>query len=114
MVLEESGGSHGVRDEHAIKNLAQAPRQSFGGQDMYPLVFEKAAVYVRNILFEHPFVDGNKRTGITVAFTFLNLSGYEATAKKGEIEQFAVQVIEQRLDIAAVADWLKRHTEENR
>ena len=69
-IIDETDGSHGVRDSGSIQSAAQAPKQSFGGEDAYPDVFKKAAVYLLRIIMNHPFVDGNKRTAVTVATIF--------------------------------------------
>lgn len=80
------------------------------GQKQYSTLHEKAAVYVRNIIGDHPFSDGNKRTGITAGIIFLQRNGCVFRAQKGEIEDFAVKVATDHLGIAEIAAWLKEHT----
>lgn len=109
-VIVDYGGSHGVRDESRLQSVVDAPKQSVFGQDQYKTVHEKAAVYTRNIIGDHPFTDGNKRTGITVAGVFLIRNGYRLTASPKELEDFAVRVAVDRLDVAAISVWLKVHT----
>lgn len=67
-LIEDFGGRHGVRDENRLKSVVEAPRQEIFGQAQYPTLAKKAAVYVRNIIGDHPFSDGNKRIG---CFIFL-------------------------------------------
>jgi death-on-curing protein len=110
-LIERYGGSHGVRDLERIRSVVQAVQQEVFGVEQYPTLFEKAAVYIRNIITEHPFGDGNKRTGITVGIQFLLHNGIPFTAKKGELEDFAVQVATDHLDVPAIAAWLKAHCE---
>lgn len=110
IIIEETGGSHGLRDREALLSLDVLPRQKFGGKELYTGVFAKAAVYIRNITMSHPFVDGNKRTGITAASVFLENNGYKVIAEKGEVEKFALDVIKKRLEINDIADWLKEHS----
>ena len=93
IIIDETGGSHGVRDYHAILTLEDLPRQTVFVKELYPTVFLKAALYVRNIIMGHPFVDGNKRTGMTAASVFLENNGYKITAQKGEIEKFALKIV---------------------
>jgi death on curing protein len=109
-LIERYGGSHGVRDIERVKSTVAAPRQEIFGAEQYPDIFEKASVYARNIIGDHLFVDGNKRTGITVAIMFLQRNGKVFVAKKGELEDFAVQVATEHLDVPAIAAWLKTHS----
>lgn len=106
-LIERYGGSHGTRDLERVKSAAAAPAQAVFGQQQYPDVFEKVAVYVRNIIGDHPFADGNKRTGITAAVMFLKLNHIIFKAKKGELEDFAVRVATKHLDVPTIVDWLK-------
>jgi death on curing protein len=110
LIVDETGGRHGVRDRHALASLAALPRQKVFGKELYPGVFAKAAVYVRGVVHNHPFIDGNKRTGMTAAFVFLEDNGYRIVARKGEIERFALKAIRERLDVPAIADWLAQHS----
>ena len=111
MVIDETGGSHGVRDSHAISSLVDLPKQSFSGTELYPTLFEKTATYTRSIIMNHPFIDGNKRTGMTAASVFLENNGYRVMAREGEIENFALKVIERKLKIKQIAKWFKEHTQ---
>lgn len=106
-VIEDYGGSHGVRDEERVKSAVLAPQQEVFGAAQYPDVFEKSAVYLRNIIADHPFIDGNKRTGVTVAGVFLMRNGVGLTASPTELEDFAVRVAIERLDIPTIAAWLR-------
>jgi len=110
MVIDESGGSHGIRDHHALLAIESLPKQAFGGQELYPDIFQKAAVYARNIIFNHPFVDGNKRTAMTAASVFLEDNDYQLIVKDGEIEKFALKIITHRLNLEDIANWFKRNT----
>ncbi len=110
MVLDETGGSHGIREHHALLSLEHSPRQAAFGQELYPTLFLKAAVYAHSIIMYHPFLDGNKRTGMTSSFIFLENNGYGATAAEGEIEKFALEIVRGRLDIRVIAVWFEQHS----
>ena len=110
-VIEEFGGSHGVRDEERLKSVVLAPRQEVFGVEQYPDVYEKAAVYVRNIIADHAFADGNKRSGVTVGSVFLMRNGITLTASPKELEDFAVQVAVEHLDVLTIAAWLRAHSQ---
>lgn len=109
-IVEDFGGSHGVRDEGRLQSVVAAPAQSIFGADQYETLCQKAAVYARNIIGDHPFVDGNKRSGITVSSIFLMRNGMRLTATPKELEDFAVQVAVEHLDIEAIAAWLENHS----
>ncbi|HEY6736238.1 MAG TPA: type II toxin-antitoxin system death-on-curing family toxin [Candidatus Saccharimonadia bacterium] len=108
-LIEDFGGSHGVRDEDRLKSNVEAPKQHVFGSEQYPTLHEKAAVYLRNIMGDHPFVDGNKRTAVTVCGIFLARNGSPLTATPGELENFALSVVVDHLDIETIASWLKAH-----
>jgi death on curing protein len=108
-VIKDFGGSHGVRDEGRLQSVIAAPAQVVFGQEQYPSVYEKAAVYARNIIADHPFVDGNKRTAVTVCGIFLARTGHRLTAEPRALEDFAVQVATEHLDVPTIAAWLRAH-----
>ncbi|MDB5164915.1 MAG: putative death on curing protein [Candidatus Saccharibacteria bacterium] len=108
-LIERYGGSHGTRDLERVKSAIAAPKQVAFGVEQYPGVFEKAAVYARNLIGDHPFADGNKRTGITVAIMLLLRNDQKFSVKAGELEDFAVQIATDHLDVPTIAAWLKTH-----
>lgn len=110
MVVDETGGIHGVRDSHAILSLEHAPRQVVFGKELFPTAFKKAAVYARDIIMNHPFLDGNKRTGMTAAVAFLENNGFIFQAREGEVERFALRIVKKHLVVAEIARWLKKHS----
>lgn len=109
-VVEDYGGSHGVRDEGRLASVTEAPQQSIFGGEQYPSLYEKAAVYARNIIADHPFSDGNKRTGITVAAVFLLRNSMKLTAQPKQLEDFAVSIATDHLTVEVIADWLEAHS----
>ena len=110
VVIDETGGSHGVRDRNAIASLEYLPRQGAFGKELYPTLFLKAAIYVRNIIFSRPFIDGNKRTAMATADVFLQSNGYEIAIPKGGVKKFALSVIKQKLGLEKIAEWLKKNS----
>ncbi len=109
-IIEDYGGSHGVRDENRLKSVVAAPQQIVFDQEQYEVVHEKAAVYLRNIIGDHPFADGNKRSAVTVCGIFLMRNNSSLTAKPGELEDFAVRVATDHLTVEEIARWLQTHT----
>jgi death-on-curing protein len=112
-VIEDFGGSHGVRDEGRVASVVAAPGQEVFGKVLFPTIHDKAAVYVRSIIADHPFIDGNKRTAVTAAGIFLGRHGYQLTATPKELENFAVKIAVKHLEIPEIAAWLENHTKKS-
>lgn len=110
VIVNETGGVHGLRDLNIILGCAQTPRQKVFGTELYPTIFDKASVYAKHIIMYHPFLDGNKRTGITVAMVFLEYNNYQIIARQGEIEKMALRIVNRKLEIKEIADWLKNNS----
>lgn len=108
-LLKDYGGSHGVRDEGRLLAIVEAPKQEIFRAEQYPGVFEKAAVYLRNIIGDRPFYDGNKRTGVTTCAIFMQRNGKRFIAAPEDLESFTMKVATGHLNIAEIAAWLERH-----
>jgi len=109
-IIDASGGSHGTRDRGRLEAAVATQHQMVFGQELYETVFDKAAALCRGIVADHPFVDGNKRTGIMAALIFLERNGHQTTMSDKELEDFAVQIAVEHLDISAIAEWLQAHS----
>ncbi len=113
-IIDETGGLHGVRDLNIIESAALSPRQKVFGKQLYPTIHKKAAAYLHAVIFGHAFLDGNKRTSITVADVFLEDNGYTLALKEGEIEKITVKIVIEYWDIPTIADWLKKNTKKKK
>ena len=91
-------------------SVIEAPKQVVFNKEQYPTVFEKAAVYLRNIIGDHPFNDGNKRTAITVCVIFLERNEKYLITNPKDLETFTIKVVTNHLEITTIAEWLKIHT----
>ena len=109
-LIEDFGGSHGVRDENRLKSVVEAPKQTVLGKEQYPSVYERAAVYARNIIGDHPFSDGNKRTGITVCGIFLMRNNKKLVAAPKNLENLAVKIATDHLEVKEIANWLEEYS----
>jgi death-on-curing protein len=109
-LVERFGGSHGIRDLGRIRSLLDAPKQNVFGKEQYPSVYEKAAVYIRNTIGDHPFVDGNKRTGMAAGLIFLEKNNVKIELEVAELEDFAVRVATESLSVETIAKWLQDHS----
>lgn len=110
LVVDETGGSHGVRDVPLLQSIAHKPQTRFGGKELYRGVCMKAAVLLEAVINYHIFVDGNKRTGLIVAARFLALNGYELAASNKQLESLALAVATKQMDGKAIAAWLKKYS----
>lgn len=106
-MIAKYGGSPGIRDMGLLESAVHRSRASFGGQDLYPTVFEKTAALFHSILLNHPFFDGNKRTAITSAAFFLENNGYTFKASVEGVIAFPLFVEETRTGILEIAHWFK-------
>jgi death-on-curing protein len=113
-MVERYGGSHGIRDVGLIQSAAARPQSSFGGEDLYQTIFDKAAALFHSLMFNHAFVDGNKRTAMVSTARFLFMNGYELDASQKEFVAFPLNVENQHLSIEEISKWLKRHSTTNR
>ncbi|HKQ85347.1 MAG TPA: type II toxin-antitoxin system death-on-curing family toxin [Candidatus Acidoferrales bacterium] len=104
-LLALDGGAAGVRDEGLLESALARPKQLYAyGDD--PSIIDMAAVYMAGVVRNHPFVDGNKRTGFVVGVLFLELNGYRFRASEGEATQAVLDLAAGRIDDAALARWL--------
>jgi death on curing protein len=109
-VIEQSGGAFGIRDAGFLESAIAQPRMMFGGEDLYPSLLEKAAALGFSIIMNHPFVDGNKRTGHAATETFLVLNGMEINASVDEQEHVVLAIASGKLGREAFVEWLQRNT----
>lgn len=109
-LIEETGGSHGVRDVPLLQSAIARPMATFGQTDLYPDIFAKAAALMHSLIKNHPFIDGNKRTAITTASIFLIRNGCRIKASNKELERFTLKVASTNTEIEEIAKWFKKHT----
>ena len=107
--LEHFGGISGTRDLDLLKSAVAMPQMSFGGVMLHKNIFEMAAAYLFHIVQNHPFLDGNKRTGAMAALVFLDINGYEFTATDADLTQMVFKVASGQMEKAAITLFLKNH-----
>ncbi len=110
LLITKYGGSFGIRDVGRLEAALATQRQVVFGQELYPDIYSKAAAIMRGIVADHPFFDGNKRTGTLAALTLIEMNDKTFIANTSEIENFAVSVATDHLDVEAIAVWLEEHT----
>jgi len=109
-VLTEGAG---LRDPSALESAVARPRAGFGDEEFYETVCEKAAALLHSLLHNHPFSDGNKRTGITAAGLFLEYNGRTFTATNDELEQFTRSVITEDPSVEEMSRWIRGHSRQS-
>ena len=109
-LVSETGGAHGVRDLGLLESAVARPRQTFDNKELYKNVFEKAAALLESLVNNHPFIDGNKRTGIACTVLFLRQNGIVFSAKNAELEKFTLRVASSKVKQSEIAKWLKNHS----
>ena len=110
LIIDATGGSHGVRENGLLSSLAAKPAMQFGGKDLYPGLFSKAAILAEAIANYHVFVDGNKRTALAALGRFLFLNGYELQASQREVERIILAVAVKETNAVSFEKWLKKNS----
>ncbi len=104
------GGASGVRDMGLLESAIARPFQTFGGDDLYPTVFEKAAALAESLIINHPFVDGNKRTGFLAMASLLQEEGSMLVASQEEAYLFTIHISTGSKSFEEIVKWLKENS----
>jgi len=107
MMLSQHGGLAGVRDEGLLMSALARPQHRFAYAEAS--LTDLAASYAAGIVLNHPFLDGNKRTGFMVAATFLDVNGVAITASEESVVEHTIALASGELSEAAYAAWLKEN-----
>ena len=102
------GGDTGIRDIDLLKSAVGTPAVTFGGEYLHSDLCEMAAAYLFHIVKNHPFVDGNKRTGTVCAIVFLALNGYEINAPEDDLVEMVLSVSRGEISKDAVTSFIKK------
>ncbi len=106
----EFGGSHGIRDIEMLKSCIERPEATFDSIELYPLPSQKAAAILESIIKNHPFVDGNKRTGWLACFTIMKWSGYKFSLNEEQAYDFVIRVASSHLDFEEIVSFIEANT----
>jgi death-on-curing protein len=107
-LLALHGGAVGLRDDGLLKSALARPQQHFAYAES-PDIVDMAAAYTWGIVRNHPFVDGNKRTGFVVGVLFLELNGYRFNASEEDAAQMVLELASGNLDEAGYIAFLRAH-----
>jgi death-on-curing protein len=108
-VIKQSGGGVGIRDLGSLESAVAQPRMTFDDKELYPTLVEKASALGFSLIQNHPFIDGNKRTGHAAMETFLMLNGFEISASVDEQVETILGVASGRVSREVFIVWLQTH-----
>jgi death-on-curing protein len=114
--IKRYGGRPGVFNLELLKSAVSMPPAGFGGEYLHKDIFEMAAAYLFHIVRNHPFIDGNKRTGAVAALVFLMMNGFELIADEQRLLETVLSVAERKSNKATIAQFFRdnaRTTEGN-
>ena len=109
--IKDFGGASGIRDIGLLESAIARPFQTFGGEDLYPFPFDKAAAIGESLIENHPFVDGNKRTGILAIVALLKEHDMEVNADSDDLYQFTISISTGEIKFEQIVEWLKNNSQ---
>ena len=109
--IERYGGNQGLRDLGLLQSAMAMPAARFGGHYLHTDLFEMAAAYLFHITQNHPFIDGNKRTGAVASLVFLSLNDVEIKSDEEEFERIVLGVAQGKIEKASVAEFFRKNSQ---
>lgn len=109
MLIQKTGGSHGVLNESLMDSAINNIWQTFDGVELYPTMEEKGARLGYSLVRNHSFADGNKRIGILAMLTFFSVNGIEITCTDEEIVETGLALASGEMDCAELEKWIRNH-----
>ena len=107
---EKLNAAKGIRDIGLIESAINAPFQTFGGQDLYPTIFDKATQLFYGLTKNHGFVDGNKRVALHVTEIFLRVNNFMLNCSQDEFVEVSLKIAASRMPVDELNFWLLRHS----
>ena len=108
-LIEEFGGTDGVRDYNLLESALETPFQSFAGEELYPTIQAKAARLGYGLIKNHTMLDGNKRIGAHAMLVFLALNGIEMNYTQKELYETVLSVAAGSLEYEDLLQWVLDH-----
>ena len=106
LLIDQFGGSHGVRDKSSLNSAINRPFATFDQQELYPEPVDKAAAILESIVTNHPFIDGNKRTGYVLARLLLLKSGLDIEATQEDKYEMVIAVSKGEWKLEQIRNWM--------
>ena len=104
-LIDEFGGRHGIINQSMLESAIGRPQTGY-----YEDLHSMAAALIESIIQNHPFVDGNKRTGLSLTATFLQMNGYRLIVSSDDGEKFVEDIAKKEVDFKCITAWLEDHT----
>ena len=109
LIVKETGGSNELRDIGLLDSALEGIFQTFGGEEFYPTKEEKGARLGYTLISNHAFVDGNKRIGMYVMLTFLEVNGIHMDCTNEDVVEAGLGVASGEMNYEELLDWVKTH-----
>ena len=109
MIAEETGGSIGLRDEALLESALEGAFAGFGDREFYPTKEEKGARLGYTLISNHAFVDGNKRIGMYVMLTFMEVNGIRMDCTNEEVYETGMRVADGSMGYEELLEWIRNH-----
>ena len=109
ILIDQFGGSKGIRDQQALEAALSRPFTTYDGKDLYPSIIEKSAALVESLVKNHAFIDGNKRIGYVMMRFYLLENGFEITASQKEKYSFINDISKGKLSFLQIKDWIEKN-----
>ena len=105
--IKNYGGIYSIRDKNLLKSAIAQPKITFKGKYLHGNIFQMAAAYLFHIVNNHPFIDGNKRTGLVAALIFLEINNIVFKESNEKVEKNVLKIAQGKMDKNEIAIWLK-------
>ena len=109
LIAEETGGAVGLRDEALLESALENAFAGFGDEEFYPTKEEKGARLGYTLVSNHAFVDGNKRIGMYIMLTFLEVNGVRIDCTNEELVEVGLSVAAGTMEYEELRDWVVAH-----
>ena len=108
-LIEKTGGMDGIRDAQLLDSALKTPFQTFGGNNLYPNILDKASQLCYSLIENHPFIDGNKRIGVHLMLLFLKLNNIEVNYSQQELVDFGLDIASGKMSKNDIKGWIIEH-----
>jgi len=114
LLIEKFGGSRGIRDRSLLDSALMRPFQTFEGKLLYPSFIEQSAAIIESIVKNHPFNDGNKRTGYTLMRLHLLNNGLDINATENEKYEFVISIASGQIEFNQIKAWIEKNIKDTK
>ena len=108
-LINKFGGTHGIRDQSLLQSALSRPFQTFDQVDLYKSHAEKSAALIESIVTNHPFIDGNNRTGYVLMRLYLLENNLDILADQKEKYEFMIAIASGKKSFDQIAEWIQSH-----